>query len=208
MGMPNKCMCTYNTTDDEVQLGTPHLRQNKSYFLVGITDYKLHNFVGTPDIVVRQWEATYHKMPQEMYARWAIQVQEIGPKFCCHRDIFNPRKGRENLPWRGINPGAYHQNKKLEPDSYDEANDPMDDEIIRPKQRLSAKDKLCLELVEEMAQGKQYQELRQTASLVWFIDTARKAKKSKCPKVKLPAGDDSQDGKLKEDMTELLEKEQ
>uniref|UniRef100_A0A915I8F2 Uncharacterized protein n=1 Tax=Romanomermis culicivorax TaxID=13658 RepID=A0A915I8F2_ROMCU len=46
--------------------------------------------------------------------------------------------------------------------------------MIRSEQPLSVKDKLCLELVEEMAQGKQYQELTQPASLVWFIDTARK----------------------------------
>uniref|UniRef100_A0A915L3A9 Uncharacterized protein n=1 Tax=Romanomermis culicivorax TaxID=13658 RepID=A0A915L3A9_ROMCU len=45
--------------------------------------------------------------------------------------------------------------------------------MTRPEKRLSKK-KLCQELVEEMVQGKQYQELTQPASLVWFIDTARK----------------------------------
>uniref|UniRef100_A0A915KEQ6 Uncharacterized protein n=1 Tax=Romanomermis culicivorax TaxID=13658 RepID=A0A915KEQ6_ROMCU len=123
----------------------------------------LHNFVGTPDIVVTQLEVTYHMMGQEMYARWVTQGQEIGPKFCCHQDICNLRKGKENLPWLGIYPGAYLK-----------ASDLKDEKMTRPEQGLSAKDKLCLELVEEMVQGKQYQELTQPASLVWFIDIARK----------------------------------
>uniref|UniRef100_A0A915L8R6 Uncharacterized protein n=1 Tax=Romanomermis culicivorax TaxID=13658 RepID=A0A915L8R6_ROMCU len=62
-------------------------------------------------------------MHQEMWARWATQVQEIGPKFCCHWDICNPRKERENLLWLGIYPGAYHQGRKLKPNCYDEASD-------------------------------------------------------------------------------------
>uniref|UniRef100_A0A915IK50 Uncharacterized protein n=1 Tax=Romanomermis culicivorax TaxID=13658 RepID=A0A915IK50_ROMCU len=60
MGMPNECTPTYNAMDNEVQFGERHPRQNNGYFLANLTDYKLHNFVGTPDIVVRQPEATYH----------------------------------------------------------------------------------------------------------------------------------------------------
>uniref|UniRef100_A0A915JCL8 Uncharacterized protein n=1 Tax=Romanomermis culicivorax TaxID=13658 RepID=A0A915JCL8_ROMCU len=39
-----------------------------------VADYKLPNFVGTPDIVAGQPKATYHMMHQEMCARWATQV--------------------------------------------------------------------------------------------------------------------------------------
>uniref|UniRef100_A0A915I9E0 Uncharacterized protein n=1 Tax=Romanomermis culicivorax TaxID=13658 RepID=A0A915I9E0_ROMCU len=48
----------------------------------------------------------------------------------------------------------------------EKASDPEDNEMIRPEQHLLAEEKLCLELLEEMAQGKQYQELMQPASLV------------------------------------------
>uniref|UniRef100_A0A915IUE3 Uncharacterized protein n=1 Tax=Romanomermis culicivorax TaxID=13658 RepID=A0A915IUE3_ROMCU len=34
MGMHNKCTRMYNATDDEVQFGRPHPRQNNRYFLV------------------------------------------------------------------------------------------------------------------------------------------------------------------------------
>uniref|UniRef100_A0A915I5S0 Uncharacterized protein n=1 Tax=Romanomermis culicivorax TaxID=13658 RepID=A0A915I5S0_ROMCU len=41
--------------------------------------------------------------------------------------------------------------KVEEPNSFDEASGPEDDEVIRPEQHLLAKEKLYLELVEEMA---------------------------------------------------------
>uniref|UniRef100_A0A915LC32 Uncharacterized protein n=1 Tax=Romanomermis culicivorax TaxID=13658 RepID=A0A915LC32_ROMCU len=97
-----------------------------------------------------------------------MYLADVGP----HQTNFSLLQNRQSVAKEKVPQemlqyaGTYHGGKKLKPNSFNDASGPYDDEMIRPEQHLSAKERLCLEVVEEMAEGKQYQELMQPTSLV------------------------------------------